>query len=181
MSAPLAEAANVAQKIVQLLRPWTTRAEIAGSVRRRKPEVKDIEVVCEPARSMGILEDRYMVDEIREVARFWGQTPKNGERYIQVENVLDSGLKLDLFLVHPPAEWGPILAIRTGPAAFSEMLVTRIKGRLWRCQEGRVVNELGEVVPCPTEEDFFRAAGLEYLPPERRSADVQVPALGWRQ
>jgi DNA polymerase/3'-5' exonuclease PolX len=45
---PLAEIEPVARELVELLRPVTTRIEIAGSIRRRKPTCSDIEIVCEP-------------------------------------------------------------------------------------------------------------------------------------
>lgn len=169
--AELAHAEEVARHVLRQLMPWTTRAVIAGSIRRKRPEVKDIEIVAEPITvDDGFFgEDRYATDEIRELARNWGTTPKRGHKYIQVLDVLGSGITLDLFLVTPPATWGAILAIRTGPAAFSEMLVTRIKGRLWRCIEGRVVDHLGRDMPTPTEQDFFDAACVQWLEPEDRA------------
>jgi len=168
VSVPLAEALAVAEMLVRRLAPWTTRAEIAGSIRRRAAVVRDIEIVAVPARAITIFDDRPMLDELREVARIWGRTPKAGDRYIQVEDVLGSDLTLDLFLVHEPAEWGPIYAIRTGPAAFSQMLVSKIKGRLWHCHDGWVADELGARVPCPEESDFFAAARVAWAPPDLR-------------
>lgn len=168
---PVQAAMPVAAKVLDLLRPWTTRAEIAGSIRRLRPTVKDIEIVAVPIDVPLDLfgkETRPASAEIREIAADWGRLVKGGEKYIQVADVFGSGMTVDLFLVTPPAEWGPIFAIRTGPADFSQMLVTRIKGRLWRCAEGHVVDEKGEPVPCPTEADFFAAARVDYLPPEAR-------------
>jgi DNA polymerase/3'-5' exonuclease PolX len=44
----LTEAARQANIIVERLRPFTTIINIAGSIRREKSEVKDIEIVCLP-------------------------------------------------------------------------------------------------------------------------------------
>lgn len=167
----LVDAEEVAAKLLELLRPWTTRAVIAGSIRRHCPEVKDIEIVCEPSMvTDGMFGDeRLAVAEIQELVSHWGPTPKLGRKYIQVLDVLGSGIVLDLFLVTPPASWGALLAIRTGPAAFSQMLVTRIKGRLWSCTEGHVIDHLGRDVPTPTEQDFFDAAQVQWLEPEERA------------
>ena len=40
-----AEAKAIAEKYLLQLRPFSRRIEIAGSIRREKPEVKDIEIV----------------------------------------------------------------------------------------------------------------------------------------
>lgn len=43
------EALAVAEALRDYLAPACVRIEIAGSIRREKPEVKDIELVCEPS------------------------------------------------------------------------------------------------------------------------------------
>ena len=168
-----ADALGVAEKVLDRLNLYTERAVIAGSLRRGKAQAKDIEIVAEPIElSEGLFgTERLSLTEIRELAGRLGKVVKRGDRYIQIDDTLNSGITTDLFLVHPPAEWGVQMVIRTGPAEFSRELVTRIKGRLWRCQDGWVRDERGERVPCPTEEDFFQAADIEYLEPQERSPD----------
>ncbi len=167
---PLLEAELVADSVLQYLAPYVKRSVVAGSIRRRRPDVKDIEIVAEP---VGVPDGLFGATrpaalEIREAARAWGRLAKAGEKFIQVPDVLGSGLALDLFLVTPPASWGAILTIRTGPADFSQRLVTALRGRLMRCEEGRVLGRFGVEVPTPTEEDFFRACGVAWVPPEER-------------
>lgn len=73
-------------------------------------------------------------------------------------------LPLDLFAVTPPAQWGAIVTIRTGPGGFSRRLVT---SRLYgggmpvgmREHEGALWAG-GRLVETPEEEDFFHALGL---------------------
>ena len=167
---PLLEAETVANSVLAHLAPFVKRAVVAGSVRRRRPDVKDIEIVAEPLDVPDGLfgETRPGVAEIREAAAAWGHVTKGGDKYIQVADVLGSGMALDLFLVTPPASWGTILTIRTGPADFSQMLVTKLRGRFMRCEGGRVLGRGRVEVPTPTEEDFFAACGVDYLPPEER-------------
>ena len=45
---PLKEAQNIAVEICYQLEPFCEKINIAGSVRRKKQEVKDIEIVCVP-------------------------------------------------------------------------------------------------------------------------------------
>jgi DNA polymerase/3'-5' exonuclease PolX len=113
-------------------------------------------------------EPRYAIQEVRQIAEGMGPIEKGGERYIQVRDIYGSGNTLDLFLVHPPSEWGVQLAIRTGPASYSMEAVSRIRGRLWKCKDGWIRDERGQRVPCPDEKSFFAAAQMEWIPPEER-------------
>ena len=62
-------------------------------------------------------------------------------------------LPVDLFIVHPPAEWGVIFALRTGPGDWNVRLV----------------------IACPEEADFFRALGQAWVEPwERRPECVRI-------
>lgn len=44
----LDKALEIAERIKELLAPYSERIEIAGSIRRKKPEVKDVELVAIP-------------------------------------------------------------------------------------------------------------------------------------
>jgi len=116
---PLAKAEKIASRVVEKLMPYCQRIEIAGSIRRRKSEAGDIDIVAEPKR----------VPHLFGVP-FWQGIPtenlglvvKNGLRYKQV--LLTEKIYLDLFIVHPLAQLGVILAIRTGSTEFSHKLVS---------------------------------------------------------
>lgn len=176
----LAEAAMVASALVEHLRPACARIEIAGSIRRRKPEVSDIEIVCIPRLVDGPSVDLFapppkvsaldaMLADLERSGRLV-QHPTaraDGARY-KKRWATKAGIQMDLFIVLPPAEWGPLFAIRTGPADFSTRAVMALRERGLRCEDGRILRG-NEVVPCPEEEDFFRLAGLPLLPPWDRT------------
>ena len=46
------------------------------------------------------------------------------------------GFKLEVYLVHPPAQWGTLLAIRTGPWELGRHAVTLILAGGWRVGDG---------------------------------------------
>lgn len=174
----LSEAWTLANRLARELAPHLRRVEIVGSVRRERPTVGDIELVAEPATCptdlFGALGPA--LEPIRATLERIGTWEKGGDRYMKVRDVLDTGLPLDLFLVHPPAEWGSIVAIRTGPAALGRECITRMKREGYHHAAGHVVNvETGAKVATPEEEDFFRLAGVACMPPNMR--DVQAQRL----
>lgn len=182
---PAALALPVARAIVTWLRDVggaVDRIEIAGSLRRGADRVSDIEIVCVPrARTnllgepMGCLVAEAVLEGVR-TERFRWRTethptpPKDWKEPRRVWSLVavKSGMPVDLFAVRPPAEWGAILAIRTGPADFSRRLVTACQARGLRCTDGRLVRANGTTVPTPEERDFLRECGSPWVEPTER-------------
>jgi DNA polymerase/3'-5' exonuclease PolX len=169
-------AARFAQHISAELTPLAVRVKTVGSIRRRKPIVHDIELLIEPPNAADLFgAEAPFLDHIRAKAAQWGDLVKNGDRYIQVAGrlyVLGEGerpVNIDLFLCHPPAQWGSLLAVRTGPKELGELAVTRMKFFDLQHERGHCVNRrTGELMPTPTEEEFFGLARLPCLPPSKR-------------
>jgi DNA polymerase/3'-5' exonuclease PolX len=191
----LEHAVHIAYRLKRQLEPHCHRIMIAGSIRRGKPQVNDIELVCEPVVEYGgtdlfgnptnervPLEDQ--IDEWRHRGVVSDRLSKlghaaDGPRMKRLNLHVAGGhlVPVDLFIVRPPASWGVIMTIRTGPGDFGRWLVTqRSQGGAmpdgWRCQDGQILNERGEVVPTPDEQDVFEALGLSWLRPGLRD--------GWR-
>lgn len=167
----LGDAERMANNVIELIHPTVKRVVVAGSIRRRKKVVNDIELVAEPFLNEDLFAEAGtpVLGELHSELRKVGTILKGGLRYIQVGDLFgNDGVKLDLFLVHPPAQWGSILAIRTGPPVLSKYVVSEMKKFGFQHQQGHVVDEAGDVVPTPTEEDFFRLADLNVHPPEDR-------------
>ena len=159
------------------LQGYCERIEIAGSIRRGKEMVGDIEIVAMPrlgADLFGEVNGGFCaldgaLDGMAQ-SGYLGKAIKSGLRYKQYE--LPQGIKLDLFIVRPPAQWGVIFAIRTGPWKFSRWIVTRRDsgGALPSdCTvSGGAVYRGGKVVPMAKEIDFFNFIGLDWVSPEKR-------------
>ena len=177
---PHAEALRVARHLVALLSPACAQIEIAGSLRRGRPEVSDVEIVAAPILVEAPRSDLFapppmvagpleaVLSDLAAAGRLIAHPtrPASGDRYKRLW-VARAELQVDLFLVRPPAEWGPILAIRTGPADYSEAAVTALRARGLRCAEGAIWRDR-ERIPCPDEARFFDLCGMPLLPPERR-------------
>jgi DNA polymerase/3'-5' exonuclease PolX len=176
---PLARALEIAQQISELLAPVVARSKVAGSVRRQRPVIRDIEIVIEPRVNVDLLGHGHPdLAAVHRALRELGDWSKGGERYVKIANVLgNEGMDLDAFIVHPPAIWSVILAIRTGPAELGQWAVTRMRKYGRRCEDGRILDmRSGEELPCETEEAFFEYAKLSCLPPRfRDSAGARAP------
>jgi DNA polymerase/3'-5' exonuclease PolX len=176
---PLTRALEIAQQISELLAPVVARSKVAGSVRRQRPVIRDIEIVIEPRMQMDLLgSGTPEIETIHRKLRELGQWAKGGDRYVQILDVLGhEGLTLDTFLAHPPARFAVLLAIRTGPAELGQWAVTRMRKYGRRCEGGRILDmQTGAELPCESEAAFFEYAKLSCLPPRfRDSAGARAP------
>lgn len=185
------EALPIARKLIELLEPACKPGycRIAGSLRRLKPEVGDIELVAIPdlrqvprfghPRAFTQLDQILSSLELDDDGDLRLHRLLGGDKYQKFWVSIDGGLtwciQLDLFLVTPPADWGVQYLIRTGPADFSHWIVTPRAhcGGMpdgYHCQEGRILSSDNQTyIPCPEESDFFRFCGLEYMQPNARS------------
>lgn len=172
----LAGAQFIASEIIKTLSPLCHNIEVAGSVRRECPQVGDIEIIALPRMiySTDLFGARYMTEASELDAFDWsilGKFVKGGHKYKQIDLYL--GMTLDLFIVTPPAQYGVIKLIRTGPDSFSRKFVThKFKGGLLpghlEIKDGAIY-KLGALLPTREESDVFELLGISYISPEKRS------------
>lgn len=189
----LEKAQKIAIEKVELLRPHCHRIEIAGSIRRKKAEVKDIEIVCLPKtfelqNNLFGVKAEIRIQEFVDTVRMWEQ--RLGDTYGKyTKRMLPEGIMLDLFMP-TPVDYYRQLAIRTGSAEYSQRVIAwgwRKKGwcgsdlglRLMsdcvekKDKEGKskwvCTNPNAELPPVwASEREFFEWLGLGYLEPEQR-------------
>ena len=196
------EAAEIGYGLLEWLAPYCRRAEIAGSVRRGKPEVKDLDILAIPVIDhrqtiglfgpVGPLVELSLVEEAlaHGLPPGWGPGGKNGpklKRFIHT-----SGLVCELYMATAES-WGGALAIRSGPAEFSQALMVRARRIGMQVSGGYYLHrhaarvgpdgnaipcEKGEhcimIVPCYEEVEFFEALGVEWREPGGRSGQLSV-------
>jgi DNA polymerase (family 10) len=169
------EVLPIAQELVDLLSDGCARLEIAGSLRRRRPEVGDIELVAIPRVQEEtdlfgqVVHVRSALDELLTAIGVQVFATKSGPRFKQFPW---RGMMVDLFVQLDPATWGVNFTIRTGSADFAKWLVT------WQVNGGALPNDMyvrdariwqrGIVLSTPEEADVFRLIGLAWIPPEER-------------
>jgi DNA polymerase/3'-5' exonuclease PolX len=225
---PLCEAEPLAAQLAELLEPACVCVEVAGSVRRQRPEVKDIEIVCIPrmvdqsvrglpfAEPIGAEELVSAVDERVETlcgsrgvdlrylaaddtlaaARGAKAAPGAGPRPAcngrRQKRLVFHGIKVDLFILIPPVDWGVMFTLRTGPEVWSKRLVTeRSRGGLLpdqlRVAGGQLLERDGHAIPVLEEQTFFAICGVPWIEPAQRTFEVlcrllqgHAPAPGGR-
>lgn len=177
----LADARRIAERLVSEMSPYCERIEIAGSIRREKAEVKDIEIVAVPRWTVDTekiqlfdvaqvnLLYRWATHNLRWIkpgtAEIVDWMPKADGKYWRA--LVDEGIKLDLFIT-TLEQWGIIFMIRTGSAEYSRGLMTYAKlCTPYRVQDGHLTLD-GQPVPTFEEEDVFAALGTEYVSPRER-------------
>ena len=165
----LDSARSIAQKYMLQLKPYclkvpklnaiVNRIKIAGSIRREKDEVKDIEIVCIPDPDK-IFEFAQFVDGFKKV---------KGEpigKYTQRE--LPEGIKLDLFMADE-TNYGLITMIRTGSWEFSKRIMWECITKGFYVKGGYLHNtQTDEIVSVQDEEDFFNICNIKYVEPKQR-------------
>ena len=166
MSIPLATARKYADKIVAELAPFCERVEIAGSIRRARPQVGDIDLVILP-RDKAAIKAR---------CRQSCQVGTDGEENFTCH--LSNGVQLDIWFATPashdlfqpiPSNWGSLLICRTGSLEHNIYLVEHAKklGLRWSPYAG-VYDSNFALLASETEESIFAALKLPFIPPELR-------------
>ncbi|MGH2517885.1 MAG: DNA polymerase/3'-5' exonuclease PolX [Ktedonobacterales bacterium] len=148
--------------------PEVVRISIAGSLRRRKEVVKDMDIVASVARD----EDRAAVMEHLVALPEVNSVTGRGDTKTSV--ILHSGIALDLRLVTDD-EYPYALHHFTGSKEHNVAL----RGRAHA--DGVKINEYGifrgeTLIPCKDEADIYRALGMHYVPPELREDRGEIEA-----
>ncbi len=162
----------VKTEILPALAPHCERIEVAGSVRRRRQDVGDIEIVCIPRQTPYI--DLFgtqtePVPEFVGAVNLWQKI--KGEptgRYTQ-RQLPYGGPVVDIFIARPE-NWGLIFAIRTGSARFSyEVLATGWTKAGYNSVDGMLTRRSdGEQVQVREERDLFELIKAPWREPTER-------------
>jgi DNA polymerase (family 10) len=165
----LSTARAVAEQIAETLRAHggVDRLEVAGSLRRMRDTVKDIDLLVtstEPARVIRTF------TTLPSVAEVLAQGPTKATVRHQ------DGLAVDLRVVEPPA-FGAALQYFTGSKEHNVRLRETASRRGLRISEYGVFDEAtGARVAGATEEDVYATVGLPWIPPELRENQGEIDA-----
>jgi len=187
MSLPLTQARKLADKVVEELLPACERVEIAGSIRRERPECGDIDLVLLPhARTGEVL----LPDLVKRLIYPDGKLETDG-RAAKRLRLRKNGVQCDLWIAHHgmhvgadmfssgylvPPNFGALMATYTGSMSHNiNRLITAAKRQGWKWSPVQ-----GIVIPGPTdgaspveivsedEAEIFRRLFGSWITPNKR-------------
>jgi DNA polymerase (family X) len=161
------EARQVADNLLEKIKEFPDLGEVslAGSIRRCRELVKDIDLVASAADPGKLTRFFVELSAVSEVIA-------HGETKASVQ--LQEGINADLRVVRPE-EFPYALHHFTGSKEHNTALRHRSKSM------GLKINEYGlyrgeDLVVCRDETEFFAALGLAYIPPELRENNEEIEA-----
>jgi DNA polymerase (family 10) len=165
---PLATALPVAKELIKALKeatPHALKVTAAGSLRRMKATIGDIDLLASSHKPEEVIETFTRLPQVAEVSM---KGPTKSTVF------LHSGLQVDLRVL-PPERYGSLLQYFTGSKEHNVAL------RGLALDMGLSLSEYGfkrgeEEILCPEEDDVYHTLGLEWIPPELRENRGEIEA-----
>ena len=164
----LDEATALGEHLLSFVRshPATVRAEVAGSLRRRKETIGDLDIVA-ASDDPGDLADAFAE------AQFTEEVVAHGDTKV---SIVCGGVDVDLRIVAPKA-FGTLLHHFTGSQAHNIVLRERaVKMGLNISEYGLAEAGTGNYEPVATETELYEKLALSYIPPELREDSGELEA-----
>jgi len=168
----LEKAKVIAENLKSLLAPVCEKIEVAGSIRRRKSEVGDIELLVIPKYVDGVDQLDREIGGLMIQGILGFRLNRRGNRIYGPENKLMvhiNGIGVDIFSTDEQ-RWPVALVVRTGGKKTNIRIATAALRKGWRFHAygSGFSSSDGEIV-CRSEQEVFEAVDLPYQEPwERR-------------
>jgi len=177
---PRAEALAVARELCARLKPVCDRLVVAGSLRRGKADVGDVEILYIPRmqeRPADLLSKCMVslaaeeIERMLEDGTLTKRKSRTGSTAWGEKNKLAlhrSGVPVDLFSTSAESWWN-YLVCRTGPAESNTRICMAAQAIGWKWNPyGSGFSRDGETRAMESEEAVFQFVGLPYWPPNDR-------------
>jgi DNA polymerase (family 10) len=142
------------------------RIELAGSLRRGKETVGDLDILGISSRPEEAARAFCTLPEVEEILA-------QGSKKSSVK--LSGGLQADLRIV-PEESFGAAWQYFTGSKAHNIRLRERAVARGWKLNEYGLFDENDQMLAGRTEEEIYKALGLPFIPPELREDQGEIQA-----
>ncbi len=157
------EAEGEFQKLASYFGALGIEVRMAGSLRRGKSTVGDIDLLSTDQRAVDALAECPGADQVLE----------RGPKRTSVK--LGSGVQVDVRLF-APEEYGAALVYFTGSKDHNIALRSLAMGKGWKLNEYGLFDKDGKRLAGGTEEEVYSKLGMRYIPPEMRENRGEVEA-----
>jgi len=165
----LSKAKDLAKGIVEKLKAHCEKIEVGGSIRRNRPEVKDIEIILIPKMANKRNRSTGWIRTVKGLGHIYKSGDKlNTAKYIQTA-LGQENIKVDIF-VATQENWAMIKMIRTGPSDFSTSMLVRFNQFGYK-SEGGIPYKIQDPtirLSFESEEKIFDFLNIGYVSPENR-------------
>ncbi|GAI95532.1 unnamed protein product, partial [marine sediment metagenome] len=147
---------RVADEVYHRLKPHCGKIVVAGSIRRQKDEIRDIDIVLIPANPGQLSQE---IDRL-------GPPMKDGQKLRRVNY---KGAQVDIYYASPQT-WATLLLIRTGSKFSNIRLCSRARslGMKLKANGDGIIGKDGQLIPIESEEQVYQILGLPYQEPWER-------------
>lgn len=154
----LEDAKQIYADVEAIVGPYCEKIAVAGSVRRQRRFVNDIDIVAIP--KMGTL--RGTLPMLFDMV----SSALNGPKMARLRY---KGAQIDIYYATEET-WATMLLIRTGSKESNIRLCSIAQGRSWKLHANGdgLFDSGGQRIAGDTEESIFRALGVAYLEPWER-------------
>jgi DNA polymerase/3'-5' exonuclease PolX len=159
----LEEGLNLGMEILEQIAPYCYRMMIVGSIRRKRPEVKDIDIIIQ--RKTG--PHGLLLDEPDSTILSLGKVKKGGTKLIEVEY---KEVQVDFYLCDSDQQFEVLKLIRTGSAKHNVLLcsLAKAKGLQLKADGTGLIDPKTNKVIAWKETDILENLLGKYKEPEMR-------------
>ena len=157
----LEDGKRIGELVLSDMQPLIEKGAIAGSIRRKKPEVKDIDLVILPKKEFLSLE------HIKSILKKYGQLELEGGKVIRAKS--KGNIEVDCY-VATEKNYEVILLIRTGSKEHNKRLAIEAmkQGKKLNFAEGLIDIKTKSII-ANSEKGIFEALNMKYVEPENRN------------
>ena len=154
----LNEARKKGEQILKQIAPFIVRGRLAGSIRRKKPFVRDIDIVVEVQLQN--------LDKLKNFVSQLGELKLKGDKLVRL--ITNDNVQIDIYIA-TKENYEPLLLIRTGSKEHNIKLTIRaLSMNMQLTANGLIDKKTGKII-ATSERDIFKALKMIYVEPKKRN------------
>lgn len=153
----LTEATKKGEQMLKQIAPFIVRGRLAGSIRRKKAFVRDIDIVVEIKPQN--------LDNLKNLILKLGEVKLKGDKALRF--ITQDNTQIDIYIA-TEENYEPLLLIRTGSKEHNIKLTTKaISLGMKLTASGLIDNKTGLII-ATSERDIFKMLKMNYEEPQNR-------------